>query len=219
MTYHRTDVQLSGASGTLVDGAQKGSKTTWTVSPIRLGPQIGDAILKAVYRNGHLYCTANNAKNWTGSGVYAAGRVLWFNVSAYPTASLEMDRTFGSASAGDPAGELYHYGWPSLEVNKNGDVVLTTTRTNSSIYPEVRLSKWFAGEADIRSSVLLKSGEAPYAERSFDSNNNQISAYYGETVASSVDPVDDTAIWFASQYPIPTTNPSSFNWSMWVGKL
>jgi hypothetical protein len=142
-----------------------------------------------------------------------------FNVSGFPAAGVEIDRTFGQASAGDAAGSIFHYGWPSVEVNAQGDMVLTTTRTNASIFPQVRLTKWFANEADLRSSVLLKSGEAPYAERSFDASNNQIAAYYGETVAACVDPVDDTAIWSASQYPIPTTSPAAFNWSMWVGKL
>jgi hypothetical protein len=93
-------------------------------------------------------------------------------------------------------------------------MVLCTTRTSSKIYPEVRLSAYYAKEPDLRSSVLLKAGESPYKEGSGGSYN-----YYGETTASSVDPSDDTVIWVAAQYPFKTSNPDLANWSMWVGKL
>jgi hypothetical protein len=212
-TFARADVALPGTSGALVDAPQKG-KTVANPPPIAMGPQIGDGFLKAVYRNNRLYFTANNSKNWTGSGNLASGRLIRVNVANYPSVTVEIDRTFGSASAGDPAGQTYHYAWPSIEVNKNGDMVLTTTRTSSTIYPEVRLSAYYAAEADLRSSVLLRAGGAPYFEGSGRTYN-----YYGETTASCVDPSDDTGIWVASQYPYATSNANEANWSMWVAKL
>jgi hypothetical protein len=91
---------------------------------------------------------------------------------------------------------------------------LCTTRTSAEIYPQVRLTVYYAKEPDLRSSVLLEGGGAPYFEGSGRTYN-----YYGETTASSVDPSDDISIWVASQYPYKTSNPNIANWSMWVGKL
>lgn len=136
------------------------------------------------------------------------------SVAKYPTVTVEIDRTFGAAAETDPKGHTFHYAWPSIEVNKKGDMVLSTTRTSAAIYPEVRLSSYYAAEPDLRSSVLLHAGESPYFEGSGRSYN-----YYGETTASCVDPSDDTAIWVASQFPYKTSKKNVANWSMWVGKL
>lgn len=212
-TYNRVNVPLPGVSGTLVNGTQKGNTVT-SPPPIAMGPQIGDAFLNAVYRNGRLYFTANNSKNWDGSGNLASGRLIRVNVAKYPSVTVEIDRTFGAAAETDTKGQTFHYAWPSIEVNKKGDMVLSTTRTSANIYPEVRLSAYYAAEPDLRSSVLLKAGGSPYFEGSGRTYN-----YYGETTASCVDPSDDTAIWVAAQFPLKTSNANEANWSMWVGKL
>ncbi len=212
-SYARASVALPGVSGALVNGPQKGNLVA-NPPPIAMGPQIGDAFLKAVYRNNKLYFTANNSKNWDGSGNLASGRLIRANVANYPSVTVEIDRTFGAAAETDPKGKTFHYAWPSIEVNKKGDMVLSTTRTSSTSYPEARLSAYFAAEADLRSSVQLRAGGSPYFEGSGQTYN-----FYGETTASCVDPSDDTAIWVASQFPYATTNKSEANWSMWVGKL
>jgi len=212
-SYARADVSLPGASGGLVNGPQKGNLVA-SPPPIAMGPQIGDAFLKAVYRSNRLYFTANNSKNWDGSGDFASGRLIRVNVAKFPTVTVEIDRTFGAAAETDKKGLIFHYAWPSIEVNKKGDMVLSTTRTSKSIYPEVRLSAYYAAEADIRSSVRLRAGDSPYFEGSGRSYN-----YYGETTASCVDPSNDTSIWVASQYPYKTSNKNVANWSIWVGKL
>lgn len=212
-SYQRADVPLPGKSAALINGPQKGY-TVANPPPIAMGPQINDAFLKAVYRDNKLYFTANNSNNWGGGPSLASGRLIRANVGKYPSVTIEIDRTFGAAAETDPKGATFHYAWPSIEVNKKHDMVLCTTRTSAGIYPEVRLSAYYAAEPDLRSSVRLKAGEAPYFEASGRAYN-----YYGETTASCVDPSDDTAIWVASQYPYATSNANSANWSMWVGKL
>jgi hypothetical protein len=213
-SYQRVDVSLPGVSGSLINSPQKGHFVKGP-PPIATGPQIADAFLKAVYRDHKLYFTANNSKDWTTeTGTLASARLIRANVRQYPAVGIEIDRTFGMAAETDRQGKFFHYAWPSIEVNKHGDMVLCTTRTSAEIYPQVRLSVYYAKEPDLRSSVLLKGGGAPYFEGSGRTYN-----YYGETTASSVDPSDDTSIWVASQYPYKTGNPNIANWSMWVGKL
>jgi hypothetical protein len=209
----RVDLTLPGASGSLVNAPQKGD-TVASPPPIAMGPQIGDAFLKAVYRDHRLYFTANNAKDWDGTGALASGRLIRVHVRDFPTVTVEIDRTFGRAAETDRQGETFHYAWPGVEVNRRGDMVLSTTRTSAAIYPEVRLSVWYAAESDIRSSHRLQAGGSPYFEGSGRTYN-----YYGETTAACVDPSDDDAVWVAAQYPYKTGDPNSANWSMWVGKL
>lgn len=212
-TFRRADIALPGDSQPLFNGPQKGHHVA-SPPPIAMGPQIGDAFLKCVYRDRRLYFTANNSKNWDGSGALASGRLIRANVNQFPAVGIEIDRTFGAAAETDPQGEIFSYAWPGVEVNRHGDMVLSTTRTSAAIYPEVRLSAWYAAEPDIRSSHRLKAGDAPYFEGSGRTYN-----YYGETTAACVDPSDDTAIWVAAQYPYATSDASIANWSMWVGKL
>jgi hypothetical protein len=219
-SFQRADVALPGGSGSLINSPQKGHLVK-NPPPIAMGQQIGDAFLKAVYRNHKLYFTANNSKHWSAeTGTLASGRLIRANVRQYPDVAIEIDRTFGVAAETDRQGKFFHYGWPSIEVNKHGDMVLCTTRTSPEIYPEVRLSAYYAKEPDLRSSVLLKAGGSPYFEGLFSLDlPRRTYNYYGETTASSVDPSNDTAIWVASQYPYKTKNPKQANWSMWVGKL
>jgi hypothetical protein len=147
----------------------------------------------------------------------ASGRLIRANVAQYPAVNIEIDRTFGRAGETDKQGQTFFYAWPGVEVNQKGDMVLSTTRSSSSIYPEIRLSAYYATEADIRSSVLLHAGGSPYFEALNAPGRNY--NYYGETTAACVDPSDDTAIWVAAQFPFKTNNANSANWSMWVGKL
>jgi hypothetical protein len=212
-SYQRADLLLPGDSGGLVDGPQLGNMVA-NPPPIAMGPQIGDAFLKSVYRNDKLYFTANNSKDWDGSGSLASGRLVRVNVGNYPSVDIEIDRTFGLRAETDDEGQAFHYAWPGIEVNMYDDMVLSTTRTSAASYPEVRLSAYFAAEPDLRSSVLLQAGGSPYYEGSGRAYN-----YYGETTAACVDPSDDTAIWVASQYCYQTDDPNEANWSMWVTKL
>ena len=212
-SYARADVSLPGTSGSLINGPQKGNLVA-NPPPIAMGPQIGDAFLKAVYRNNKLYFTANNGRDWDGTGNMASGRLIRANVANFPNVSIEIDRTFGRASEGDAQGKTFHYAWPSIEVNKKNDMVLSTTRTSASSYPDVRLSAYYAAEPDLRSSISIRAGASPYFEGSGRAYN-----FYGETTASCVDPSDDTAIWVASQFTYSTGNKGVANWSLWVAKL
>jgi len=216
------NTSLTGTSPSgLVDGPQAGV-TNPSPPPLGMGAQIGDAFLKAAWRNNKVYLSANSTMNSNGTNL-SAGRVIRIDVTtAFGT--TEIDRTFGIASAGDPAGSTFYYGWPGVEANANGDMAIITTRTNSSIFPELRISQWLSSDSDIESSALLKSGEAPYHEGSvcLPGVPGWTWECWGEQTGESVDPSDDTGIWVTQQYPVPV--PPGFdsnyaNYSMWVGKV
>ena len=216
------NTSLTGTSpSTLVDGPQAGV-TNPSPPPLGMGAQIGDAFLKAAWRDNKIYLSANSTMNSNGTDL-SAGRVIRIDVTtAFGT--TEIDRTFGIASSGDPAGSAFYYGWPGVEANANGDMALITSRTNSSIFPELRISQWLSTDSDIESSALLKSGEAPYHEGSvcLPGVPGWTWECWGEQTGESVDPSDDIGIWVTQQYPVPV--PPGFdsnyaNYSMWVAKV
>src|SRR5205807_632722 len=114
----------------------------------------------------------------------------------------EVDLTFGlNNSLEDKPTDRFAYGFPGIEANKYGDMVLVYTRSSATAKrpQEVRFTVWYHNESDLHPSRLLHAGEAPYV----DSNTGKL--YYGtgtDTAGIAVDhsddaSADDEAIWIA----------------------
>jgi len=130
---------------------------------------IGRAMQNAQYRDGKIVCVSNDGASWDGvSGTSNAVRLLKLDVSKFydasPSVTVEIDRIFGKASADDPAGQVFDYGWPAVAANANGDIVVGSVRCNPTTFPELRASVWYHGKPDIESSVLLAAGTGPLTE-------------------------------------------------------
>jgi hypothetical protein len=178
--------------------------------------------LKAVYRKDMLYLVMNDARDWfRDNSPTDSIRLLRVNVSNYPNISTSpasgfINRIFG---ANNPIEDLpkthMYYGWPAVEVNKDGNMAIVYTRSGTTIYPEMRYSAYYSGEQDIRPSRLVKSGEASYTRNS----NPQILAW-GDTAGISVDPSDDKTIWIAHQYAsVNTANNINGNFEVWIARV
>ena len=130
---------------------------------------IGRAPQSAEFRNGKIVFVSNDGHTWEGqSKPNNAVRLVRLDVSKYfassPSITVEIDRIYGRASSGDPAGAIFDYGWPAVATNSNGDIVVGSIRSNPTIYPELRASVWFVGQPDISSSVLLASSSSPLSQ-------------------------------------------------------
>jgi len=183
-------------------------------------------VLKCVYRDGFLYLTMNDARDWDSRGeTLTSIRLVRLNVSDYPAIPVSkssgfIDRVFGARNGTeDPAGHYFHYAWSAVEVNRYGHMAVVYARSGPTIYPEARFSVYYANEPDIRSSRVLKLGDDPY-EITFAGYNPQAWPW-GDTAGASVDPSDDTTIWIAQQYAAargPDTSRNG-NFEVWVGKI
>ncbi|HVZ70757.1 MAG TPA: malectin domain-containing carbohydrate-binding protein [Polyangia bacterium] len=201
------NVQAFGSTGGLT-GKQKpnpaGSTPGDAVAPPMKFDNLGNALLNLHYRDNKLIMTANDS--WAVNGVTrAAARLIRMDVSNYGSGSVtvDIDRRFGIASAGDAAGSTFDYGWPAATQNSAGDIAISTVRTDVSIFPQLRLSAWGLGDADIRSSILWKQGAA--ALYPFPSGPAPGLCCGGQawvdTAGVSVDAFDYTGVYFAEEFP------------------
>ena len=155
-------------------------------------------------RNGRIVWVSNDGHTWSGqSSPNNAVRLVRLNVSKFfdpvPSVTVEIDRIFGRASAGDRSGSIFDYGWPAVASNANGDIVVGSVRSNATIYPELRASPWFTGQPDLSPSVsLAKSSSA-------------LTAFH--MAGASADP-STSGVYVAQQY-----GSSTPSWRIHVAKM
>ncbi len=206
----RAEVRI-GSVGGVHNGAQRGSK-----HPLQFDNTGNDPIKAAVHGN-LMIGSMNDAAPWdTNDGLLAACRITELDLAGWPVVRLARERVFGSHNVlDDPPDARFHYGWPAAELNRGGDIVVVFARTGRTIFPEVRFSVWRAGEADIRPSRILKSGEAAYR---LDDHSAPPDALlpWADVAGVTVDSVDGS-VWFAHCYADGRHQGNNF--STWVGRL
>ena len=197
-------VSIKTSTGT-VNGRELGVTGSHGGNVVDYG-NIGQAPQNAQYRDGKIVFVSNDGHTWSGqSDSNNAVRVVRIDVSKYfdasPSIKVENQQIFGRASADDPSGSIFDYGWPAVATNANGDIVVGSIRSNSTIFPELRASVWFAGQPAISSSVLLqKSSSAPVlscSEKPDDATKPCVSEFH--MAGASADP-STSGVYLAQEY-------------------
>jgi hypothetical protein len=106
-----------------------------------------------------------------------------------------IDRVFGMNGVGDQASDHVHYGWPAMEVNQSGNMVIVYARSGATIYPEIRYSAYLQKESDIRPSRLLRQGDSYYGS----TPGTPDILRWGDLAGASLDP-DGETIWVVHEY-------------------
>ena len=189
---------------------------TWDFfQPIFSGsaPQLGSSqkislndsrIQNCVYRNGSLWCTHTAflpASNPTRSAIQ------WWQLA--PSGSILQ---FGRID--DPSA-LTWYGFPSIAVNRDDDVLIGYSRFSATQYASGNYSFRAAGDPPntLQSDLVLKAGEAPYF-KTFGGPRNR----WGDYSSTVVDPVNDIDMWTIQEYAsVPVAG--SDRWGTWWGKV
>ncbi len=219
-------VQVTVATfGNPVSAPQKGSSKLIKMT------NLGNEVIKAVFRFPFLYLVTNDERDWFGDGKPLSSiRLIRMSVIGFPnipttTNTGFIDRTFGmNSSVDDQPNDHVYYAWPAIEVNKTYDMVIVYSRSATTLYPEVRFSAYYDEDPDIRPSRLLKAGETsfniPYDLPCTSGGTTQCLPW-GDTAGASVDPADDTAIWIAQMYARDPKNgaTNNGNFDVWVGKV
>jgi hypothetical protein len=177
-------------------------------------------VMTAIYRSGSICVAMSDAVDWFNDGqlltsVRVASVPIEFGSLQTRTS---IDRVFGKNNVfDDKPSDRYYYGYPALDVNKNGDIVVVYSRSGTEGYPQARYSAWPAGDSDISPSRLLKAGDKAYSSAGFDPPGWTLPTLpWADIAGVCVDPVDDTAIWIATCY---ATGQAKDNWGVWVGKI
>ncbi len=202
------DVTFSNAWQSPPDAPQLNSEKTVHFS------NLGTSVLKGIYRDDNLYFVTQDAGTFGTANNLAAIRLVQLNVSSYNSISITKNRIFGGSNPDDPPGDRFGYGWPALEVNNAGDMVIVGARSGLTIYPEVRYWVWATNDSDIRPSALLASSDTPYT----DTHCGQWCAYDHvnyDLAGASLDP-DGTSVWITNQ--ISSSNKFQ-GFSMQIGKV
>lgn len=209
----RAEVSISTLGGP-VDSPQSGSKELIKMT------NLGTQPLRASCRDNRLSVSLNDSADWLGDGSQIqSNRLIQLDLGGFPSVPSPGDagyreRVFGlNNPLEDDPSSVFSYGWPVIETNHRGDTVLVYSRTGKTIDPEIRFSTWLHGESDIRPSRLLKSGENPY-KLSWASPGP---LPWADTGGISVDPFDDTAVWFAHCYA--DSHSKDGNYAIEVGKV
>lgn len=112
---------------------------------------------------------------------------------------LELQATYGASG--------FDYYYPAVHHMSEDDMVIVFGRSNSSTYPEVRVTGW-RDTGSIEGSSLVKAGEATYLR--LDSyNRNRWGDYFGAAIDSS----DFRKVWVVGEYA-----KTSNKWGTWVAE-
>ncbi len=171
---------------------------------IQEAPQSGSAYLintgdrralNAVWRNNFLY-TAANCMPSSGADV-GQTTAHWFKLStSTPTNVTLYDQ--GHIGGEDIATNCYTF-YPSIAVDRHGNIGLGFSASASSIYPGAyytgRLNSDPAGT--VQPSETLRSG-LDYYYRAFGGSRNR----WGDYTAICIDPSDDETFWVYNEYAL-----------------
>jgi hypothetical protein len=173
-----------------VDGRQSPNAAG---TPRLILTNIGTDVLMGQFRSNEIVFTANDARNWDGAGTRSSVRLVELDVTNFATATpiIRKDRAYGARAAGETV--YSDYGFGAAMQNEDGAIAAASIRTNSTIFPQARLSAWLSTDSDIRPSILMSSGFATLL--GFSGNVGV------DNSGASVDPYDDEGIYFAQPVP------------------
>ncbi len=140
----------------------------------------------AVYRNGAV---------WTTQSVAIGNKagVRWYELNVNTGVADQV------GSITDP---VWHYLFPSIAVDANGDVCLGFSGSHAGVYASTFVTGRQAGDpaGTTRAPVLTKAGTGPWNRTDSGGRNR-----FGDYSLTSCDPIDDTGFWTIQEY-IPSNN-------------
>jgi hypothetical protein len=182
--------------------------------------EVADAFVRSnvVFRNGKIYYPQTIALPTgaitTNSRFIAQWTVLNPNGTFSDGGRVE-DATATLTNGGK------HYAYPSLAVNKNGDILLGFSEFESDDYADAGYALRTATDpaGTMRDPVIYKEGE-DYYEKTFGGTRNR----WGDYSHSVVDPVNDRDLWTIQEYSslrvgVTGEGSNDSRWGTWWAKV
>ena len=162
-----------------------------------------------------------NGKLWAAHHVFLPEGMENVDRTAVQWWNLETNATIIQRGYIQDINAVKHYTFPSVAVNKNGDVLIGYSGFSKETYASAYFSYRKASDplGYMSKPVLFKSGVAPYVKLRADGRNS-----WGDYSAAQVDPNNDTDMWTIQMYA-ETRNTEQENipddkrdrWGTWWG--
>ncbi len=168
---------------------------------VALGGNIdsGDSrLLDAMWRNGQLWTSGSAACVPAGDSTTRSCAHL-IEVDTGPTPpNVLQDIMFGE--------NAQYYSWPAVRTDASGDLFVSLTHTNASIFPEARTTGRMAGDPPntLNGTTLLRAGDIAHN-----------SSRWGDYLGAAVDPVFPQCVWLVGEY---SKNTVSFRWGTFIAR-
>ena len=209
----------------LLDTAFLASPQPWNSIPQDFAPQVGssvgidtgdDRLHNVVYRLGSLWTAQTVGLPADGAPTHTA--VQWWQVDGSPqgTAVWQWGRLDDPTATATNGGAFYAF--PSLAVNRLGDVLLGYSGFSSAVYASAgySLRSWSDPPNTLRQGSLLKAGEGVYWRMGTGVSNR-----WGDYSHTVVDPLDDLSLWTVQEYAVAPAGPGrdAGRWGTWWGQV
>jgi len=168
---------------------------------VALGGNIdsGDSrLLDAMWRNGRLWTSASAACVPAGDGTTrSCAHLIEVDTGPNPPNMLQ-DIMFGETAQ--------YYSWPALRTDASGDLYVSLTHTNASIFAEARATGRLASDPPntLNGTTLLRAGDVAHN-----------SSRWGDYLATAVDPLFPECVWLVGEYSKDTPGA---NWGTFIAR-
>ena len=151
-------------------------------------------MLEAVWRNQSLWSGASAT-----CGAPARSCAHLVEVETVGAPSVVQDIMFGAA------GE--YYSWPAIRTDASGNLYVSMTHTNTSIFAEARVAGRLVTDplGTMTGSKLLRAGDVVH-----------VSGRWGDYLGAAVDPTFPQCVWVVGQYARSASGP---DWGTYIGSL
>jgi hypothetical protein len=166
----------------------------------------GDAdVQNTVYRNGSLWCA--QTVFLPAGGAATRSSIQWWQLG---TSGAVLQR----GRIDDPTGNVF-YGFPSIAVNQNNDLLIGYSRFSSAQYAGASYSFRAASDpaSTLRNPAVLKDGQASYYKTNGGTRNK-----WGDFSSTVVDSLNDSDFWTIQEYAA-TPSGGVDRWGTWWGRV
>jgi len=175
-----------------------------------IDPRIHNAIVRTVGGVTSLWCTQNIELRDGANRRYAA---QWWQLDANPYSDVVYQQGRVEDPTATQTNGGFHYGYPSLAVNRYGDMLIGFSRFSSGTYASAAYALRLTSDPlnTTREPIMFKAGEG-YYEKMFGGGVNR----WGDYSHTVVDPISDIDFWTVQEYAAsPVCNPESGCWGVW----
>jgi uncharacterized protein (TIGR03437 family) len=180
-------------------------------------PQLGGDAKIDAFDSGIVNCATRGPGVWCVNTMFVRFGTEFRSVIQYTRLNWGVtgNATLAERVRIDDSTGVTYYGYPSIAVNRNNDVMISYNRFRAD-RPVTAMFAYRRG-TDVAGGLsfdnIAKEGEDYYLKGAIGS------VIWGPSSSTTTDPADDTAFWSLTQYPMTRTAAGTSLWGLWWTRL